>query len=89
VDKKNFSFFFFHFVRVVDFPDVLSLPLQFVFVESINKFVVTLDDASANVLAGDDDDDDDGIADVPGTRGDDEPLFDDAVLLEPIPDDDG
>ncbi len=78
----------FHFVRVVDFPDVLSLPLQFVFVESINKFVVTPDDASANVLTGDDDDDvtDDGIADVPATRGDDEPLFDDAVLLEPIPD---
>ncbi len=70
-----------HFVRwcwVVDFPDVLSLPLQFVFVESINKFVVvTPDDASGN---------DDEIIDGPTLRGDDEPLFEDAVLVEPIPD---
>jgi hypothetical protein len=42
-------------------------------VESINKFVVPPDDESA----GDD---------VPTIRGDDEPLFDDAVALEPIPD---
>jgi hypothetical protein len=53
------------------------LPLQFVLVESINKFVVTPDEASAKVLTGDDD---------PGTRGEAEPLFEDAIPLEPIPD---
>ncbi len=60
---------------MVDFPDALSLPLQFVFVESINKFVVT-PDASANVLTGD----------VPPARGEIEPLLEEAVPLEPIPD---
>jgi hypothetical protein len=59
-----------------------------VLVESINKFVVTPDDASANVLTGDDDIDgtDEDSADIPTTRGDDEPLFDDAVPVEPTPD---
>ena len=47
------------------------------FVESIKRFVVTLDDASANALAGDE---------VPLGRGDDEPLLEDAVPLEPMPD---
>ena len=61
-----------------DLPDVFSLPLQFVLVESIKRFVVMLDDASASVLTGEDTD--------ATARGDDEPLFDDAVPLEPMPD---
>ena len=59
-----------------------------VLVESINKFVVTPDEASARVLTGDEDIDetDEDIVDVPTIRGDDAPLFDDAVPLEPTPD---
>lgn len=64
--------------------DVFSLPLQFVFVESINRFVVALDEASASVFTSDV---------TLATRGDEVPLFDEAVPLEPIPevrpDDDG
>ena len=37
--------------------------------------------------SGGDGTDEEGL-DVPAIRGDDEPLFDDAVPLEPIPDDD-
>jgi hypothetical protein len=59
------------------------LPLQFVFVESINKFVVTPDDASANVLTGEEEEDGDDILTI---RGEDEPVLDDAVPLEPTPD---
>jgi hypothetical protein len=50
---------------------------------------VTPDDASASVLTGDDDDGDEideGNVDIPTLRGDDEPLLDDAVPLEPTPD---
>jgi hypothetical protein len=58
-------------------------------VESINKLVVTPDDASANVLTGDDDDEtDEDIVVAPAIRGDEEPLFDDATP-DVRPDDDG
>lgn len=68
-------------------PDVLSLPLQLVLVESINRLAVTLDEpsavaaavAAAAPLAGDE---------LPDTRADDAPLLDEAVPLEPIPDED-
>jgi hypothetical protein len=58
-------------------------------VESINRLVVTPDDASANVLTGDEDDEiDDDMVVAPAIRGDDEPLFEDATPVVK-PEDDG
>jgi len=95
--EKREDRFSFHFVRNVLFdeslpvrPDALSFPLQFVFVESINRFVVTPDDASARVLTGGDDETVGGdIVDVLTIRGDDEPLFDGELVPDVRPDDDG
>jgi hypothetical protein len=90
-----------YFVRYIFFevscpgrPDVLSLslPLQFVLVESMRRFDVIPDDASATAVAtaltGEyvADDIDDGNVDVPTIRGETEPLFDEPVPLEPRPD---
>jgi hypothetical protein len=56
---------------LLDFGALFSLPLQFVLVESIKRFPVTLDEASAKVFTGDE-----RPVDV---RDDAEPLIDEAV----------
>lgn len=53
--------------------------MQLVFVESINKFVVTPDEASASVLTGDEAIAE-GTADAPTIRGEVELLLEEAVL---------
>lgn len=57
-------------------PDVFSLPLQFVLVESINRLLVAPDEASAKVFTGEEE----------VGRGEEAPLLEEAVPLEPIPD---